>query len=129
GRAAGGNCYRHMYAGSGQFANAHEVAIYLATHHEALLRRIMAWQQVIYSNSELPPWLSDSLINILHLITEDSVWAQAEPPIGDWCKPADGLFGLNECPRGCPQIECLPCSFYGNLPVVYFFPQAALSTL
>ena len=41
----------------------------------------------------------------------------------------DGLFGLNECPRGCPQIECLPCSFYGNIPLVYFFPEAALSTL
>ncbi|MCX7429276.1 MAG: GH116 family glycosyl hydrolase [Planctomycetia bacterium] len=30
---------------------------------------------------------------------------------------------------GCPQIECIPCSFYGNQPVVYFFPPLALSTL
>jgi uncharacterized protein (DUF608 family) len=36
---------------------------------------------------------------------------------------------MNECPRGCPQIECIPCSFYGNIPLVYFFPDAALSTL
>jgi uncharacterized protein (DUF608 family) len=57
------------------------------------------------------------------------VWGQAKPPIGDWCDSEDGLFGLNECPRGCPQIECIPCSFYGNIPIVYFFPDAALSTL
>ena len=36
---------------------------------------------------------------------------------------------MNECPRGCPQIECIPCSFYGNQPLVYFFPKLALSTL
>ena len=36
---------------------------------------------------------------------------------------------MNECPRGCPQIECIPCSFYGNQPLVYFFPELALSTL
>jgi uncharacterized protein (DUF608 family) len=66
---------------------------------------------------------------VLHLITETSVWGQAKPPIGDWCKPADGVFGMNESPRWCPQIECIPCSFYGNLPLVYFFPALALSTL
>jgi uncharacterized protein (DUF608 family) len=69
------------------------------------------------------------LINVLHLLPETSVWAQAKPPIGDWCRPEDGLFGLNESPRWCPQIECIPCSFYGNLPLVYFFPELALSTL
>ncbi len=41
----------------------------------------------------------------------------------------DGLFGMIECPRECPQIECIPCSFYGNLPLVYFFPELALSTM
>ena len=71
----------------------------------------------------------DALINNLHLIPECSIWGQARPPIGAWCAEEDGLFGLNECPRGCPQIECLPCSFYGNIPLVYFFPEAALSTL
>ena len=29
----------------------------------------------------------------------------------------------------CPQIECIPCSFYGSQPLVYFFPELALSTL
>jgi uncharacterized protein (DUF608 family) len=126
-RTAGGNTYAHMYAT--RFANAHEVALCLVHHHRALLQRVLAWQQIIYSKQALPVWLRDSLINILHLITETGVWAQAKPPIRDWCRPEDGLFGMNECPRSCPQIECLPCSFYGNLPVVYFFPKLSLSTL
>ncbi|MBI2842535.1 MAG: hypothetical protein HYX78_03965 [Armatimonadetes bacterium] len=122
-----GRRYTHMYAA--RYRNALEVAQMLAGNHEQLLRRILAWQQVVYSERELPVWLRDSLVNILHLIAEDGFWAQAEPPIGDWCRKEDGLFGMNECPRGCPQIECIPCSFYGNIPLVYFFPELALSTL
>ncbi len=68
-------------------------------------------------------------MNILHLITETSVWAQKKPPVGSWCREEDGIFGMNEAPRTCPQIECIPCSFYGNLPLAYFFPETALSTL
>jgi uncharacterized protein (DUF608 family) len=104
-------------------------ANFLAREHTTLLRRVIAWQEAIYTAPDLPGWLADSLINNLHLITECSIWGQAKAPLGDWCEPADGLFGLNECPRGCPQIECIPCSFYGNIPIVYFFPGAALSTL
>jgi uncharacterized protein (DUF608 family) len=126
-RTAGGNPFRHMYAR--RFRNAEEVAVHLARNHAALLRRVLAWQSVVYGEAGLPGWLRDGLINILHLITETGVWAQAGDPVGDWCREEDGLFGLNESPRGCPQIECLPCSFYGNLPVVYFFPELALSTL
>ena len=126
-RTAGGNAFRHMYAR--HFESVEDVALYLARNHASLLRRVLAWQAVVYAEQALPGWLRDGLINILHLITETSVWAQAGEALGDWCRTEDGLFGLNECPRGCPQIECLPCSFYGNLPLVYFFPEAALSTL
>ena len=124
---AGGNTYTHMYAS--RYKNALEVAQLLADQRQSLLERILAWQQVIYTEKQLPVWLRESLVNNLHLITEDSFWAQAKPPIGGWCRPEDGLFGMNECPRGCPQIECIPCSFYGNIPLVYFFPELALSTL
>ena len=116
-----------MYAN--RFADAAEVAVALAQNHESLLRRTLAWQQAIYSETALPVWMRESLVNILHLITKTGYWAQAGPPIGDWCHEEDGLFGMNECPRECPQIECIPCSFYGNIPVVYFFPELALSTL
>ena len=122
-----GNTYTHMYAS--RFKSPPEAAQLLSEQHELILKRILAWQQAIYTEKQLPVWLRESLVNILHLITEDSFWAQAKRPIGEWCKPEDGLFGLNESPRVCPQIECIPCSFYGNIPLVYFFPELALSTL
>lgn len=122
-----GNTYYHKYAD--RYGNAREVAEFLAVNHEELLARIIAWQEVLYAEKALPVWLRESLVNNLHLITEDGFWGQARTPIGDWCSKEDGLFGMNECPRGCPQIECIPCSFYGNIPLVYFFPDLALTTL
>ena len=119
--------FTHMYAR--HYPDALSTAQFLADNHEQLLRRVIAWQEALYGAEELPGWLADALINNLHLIPECSIWGQSRPPIGAWCGEEDGLFGLNECPRGCPQIECLPCSFYGNIPLVYFFPEAALSTL
>jgi uncharacterized protein (DUF608 family) len=119
--------FTHMYAR--HYTSAHKTADYLARNHETLLTRVLAWQAVIYGDASLPVWLRESLVNVLHLITETGLWAQAKPPLPAWVRPEDGLFGMNECPRGCPQIECIPCSFYGNAPVVYFFPQLALSTL
>lgn len=119
--------FTHMYAK--HYRGARQAAELLARDHESLLRRVLAWQQVLYAEPSQPVWLRDSLVNVLHLIAEDGLWAQARPPVPEWVRPEDGLFGLNECPRGCPQIECIPCSFYGNQPIVYFFPQLALSTL
>ncbi|MBM3242257.1 hypothetical protein FJZ31_38810 [Candidatus Poribacteria bacterium] len=118
--------YNHMY--TIRYNTAEEVARRLAEDHDSLLKRVLAWQSAIYASHELPGWLRDTLVNNLCLITEDSFWAQPKPPLGDWCYP-DGLFVLNESPRGCPQIECIPCSWYGNLPIVYFFPQLARTTL
>ena len=126
----GENCnkqYLHMYAK--RFGDSLDVAKYLIDNADAIKKRIISWQSVIYKSKNIPGWLADSLINSLYVITEDSIWAQAKPPIGDWCREEDGIFGMNECPRGCPQIECIPCSFYGSLPIVYFFPELALSTL
>lgn len=111
------------------YKDALDVALAVARDHDALLRRIINWQQAIYTAEEHPVWLRESLVNILHLISKTGYWAAAKPPIGNWCREEDGLFGMNECPRECPQIECIPCSFYGNVPVVYFFPELALSTL
>lgn len=119
--------FTHMYAK--HYPSARQTAQTLAENHEALLRRIIAWQQVVYTDSALPVWLRESLVNNLHLLTETGIWAQARPLPPHWVRPEDGLFGLFESPRECPQIECLPCSFYGNQPVVYFFPQLALSTM
>jgi len=119
--------FTHMYAK--HYPSAEQTARLLAANHESLLKRILAWQQVIYAEKKLPDWLRDSLINVLYMITEDGYWAQAKPPLPDWVGEQDGLFGMNECPRGCPQIECIPCSFYGSLPIAYLFPELELSTL
>ena len=119
--------FTHMYAA--RYSDAISVADLLAQRHQELLARIISWQEAIFKDANTPGWLADSLINILHLITETSVWGQIKAPISPAFNVADGLFGMNECPRGCSQIECIPCSFYGNIPLNYFFPDTALSTL
>ena len=124
--AGGANYYTHMYAA--RYDSALDVARRMAVEHTVLLERVLAWQQVIFGEEGLPIWLRDALVNNLCLIAEDSHWAQAQSPLGDWCYPG-GLFALNESPRGCPQIACIPCDWYGNLPVVYFFPELAWTTL
>ncbi len=124
---AGGNLHHHMYAK--HYPSAESTGQFLAKNHPKLLERTHAWQQVVYNDNTLPVWLRDSLINILYTITEDGFWAQKKDPLPAWVKEEDGFFGLCECPRGCPQIECLPCSFYGSLPLVYFFPELQLSTI
>lgn len=121
------NYFARMY--TTQYKDAADVARFIADDHEALLRRTLAWQQALYAADEYPVWLRESLVNILHLTTKTGYWAVAQKPLGDWCRADDGLFGMSECPRECPQIECIPCSFYGNVPLVYFFPDLALSTL
>lgn len=121
------NTFTHRYARF--YPDAITTARRLAKEHTELLTRIFRWQEVIYQEESLPGWLQDSLINNLYLITECGMWAQVEEPVPEWINPSDGLFAMNECPRGCPQMECTPCSFYGSLPLVYFFPECALSTL
>lgn len=123
----GTNAFTHMYAKF--YPDPVETAKLLATSHQNLLSRILAWQEVVYKEQQLPVWLRDSLVNNLYLITETGLWAQAKPPLGEWCRSEDGLFAMNECPRECPQIENIPSSLFGNLPVVYFFPDLVLSTL
>lgn len=123
----GDHYFARMY--TKHYQNTAAVAKALAREHQSLLKRVLAWQQAVYVSEDLPVWLRESLVNILHLTAKTGYWAQARSTIGGWCKEEDGLWGMNECPRDCPQIECIPCSFYGNVPVVYFFPELALSTL
>jgi len=122
-----GNYFTHMY--DKYYTSAKMTADLLADQHEELLKRVLSWQQAVYTYDKLPVWLRDSLVNNLYLIAEDSMWAQAENPLPAWVRFKDGLFGMNEDPRSCPQIECHCCSFYGNWPLVHFFPELALSTL
>ena len=119
--------FTHMYAT--RYKNALEVAQFLSQEHDVLLRRILNWQEVIYAESTLPIWLRESLINVLYLLPVNSLWAAARPPIGPWCRPEDGLFGLLDGIVEDPAIEPIPDTFYANAPLVFFFPDLALSTL
>ncbi len=118
--------YTHMYAA--RYNSAIDVAQRVAADHEELLHRIVAWQTVLYSEEGLPVWLRDALINNLHLIAASGYWAQPKSPLGDWAFPT-GVFAMNESSRGCPHTSCIPCDWYGGLPITYFFPELARSTL
>ena len=118
--------YTQMYAA--RYGSALDVARRMAGEHESLLKRVLAWQSAIYSETSLPVWLRDSLVNNLALIPEVSCWAQAKPPLGDYAYP-EGAFALIESPRGSPDVGNIPCDWYGNLPYVYFFPDLAISNL
>jgi uncharacterized protein (DUF608 family) len=118
--------FTQMYAT--RYASALEIARRMAEDYPSLLKRILAWQTVIYREASLPLWLKDSLINILALIPETTYWAQAKPPLGDWAYPG-GAFGILESPRGCPDLSCIPSDWYGNHPIVFFFPELARSSL
>ena len=123
----GPHTFTHMYAT--RHKSALEVAQLLSRRHEALLRRVLAWQEVIYGRRDMPVWLRDSLVNILHLFPINSLWAAARPPIGPWCRVEDGLFGMMDGIVENPAIEPIPDTFYANAPLVFFFPDLALSTL
>jgi hypothetical protein len=123
----GPHTFTHMYAA--RFKSALEVAQFLSRDHESLLRRVLAWQEVIFSERNLPVWLRESLVNILYLFPVNSLWAQARPPIGPWCDPKQGLFGMIDGIVEVPAVEPMPDTFYANAPIVYFFPDLALSTM
>ena len=118
--------YKQMYAK--RYSNALDIARRMVADHEQLLARILAWQNVLYTDQQIPGWLADSLINNLCLITETSYWAQPLPPLGDWAHPL-GVFVMNESSRGCPHVCCIPCDWYGGLPITYFYPDLALSMM
>ncbi|MEX2172129.1 MAG: GH116 family glycosyl-hydrolase [Pirellulales bacterium] len=99
-----------------------DVARELAERHAELLRRIVAWQQVIYSEQSLPVWLRAALVCNLSQFAEDSLWAAPEDDIAKWSAPL-GAFQLTECPRTCSIVGCIASNFYGDLPVAYFFPD------
>ena len=123
----GSHTFTHMYAK--RFKDALDVARFLSRDHESLLRRVLAWQAVVFEERNLPVWLREALVNILYLFPVNSLWAQAKPPIGPWCDPKDGLFGMIDGIVEVPAVEPMPDSFYANAPIVYFFPDLALSTM
>ncbi|MGH9505070.1 MAG: GH116 family glycosyl hydrolase [Terriglobales bacterium] len=120
------NYYTLKYAD--RYRDALEVAREAALNHAALLQRVQSWQDAIFADKSLPVWLRDSLVNNFCLLAEDALWVLPRPPLDEWAI-SDGAFGLIESPRGDPDLACIPCDWYGNLPVVYFFPSLAMSNI
>lgn len=117
--------YKNKYAS--RFANAVEAATYLSQNHESLLKRILAWQQVVYAQKSLPGWLQDSLINVLALIPQQGVWVnstEADHWWGDF-----GFFNCNESFISCPQSGCLGNDWIGQWPIDLMYPDLADSYL
>ena len=120
--------YVHKYAE--RYKDAREVAEFLEREHQQILYRILAWQQVIYTENRLPGWLQDSLINILHLLGQNSFWDVSAAGVnkpGHWLGQ-DGVFCINESLVSCASPAVMPCEWLGNAPVNYFFPDLARLT-
>ena len=126
-RWAGSEAHHYWHAYKKTFNNAAQVVNFIAGNYASLLSRIIDWQSEVYGTDNLPAWLRDQLINVLHTIPEDSFWASESIPAGHWYG-RDGIFGLTESPRTTPHI-CNPSDWYGGLPVVFFFPELAASLL
>ena len=120
------NSWTHMYAS--RFASARDVAREIAERHEELLARVLGWQAALYADNDTPAWLKDSLVNNLSLFAEDGYWFMPRRPFGDWAFPG-GVYAMNESPRGCPHFACIPCDWYGTMPLNFFFPELQRSTL
>ena len=118
--------YQSRY--STRFENSVAAARYLSENHDRLLERLIAWQSVLYNAPELPDWLPDILINSLNLLTKDSFWAAPSVELGEWSFPL-GAFGMSESPRGCDVTGCIVSNWYGDFPLLYFFPQLELAIL
>ena len=119
-----GGKYVHMYGE--RFASARKVAECLAGNHESLLRRVLAWQGIIYSEERLPAWLRDSLVNVFHAIPKVTFWDKSSDP-NHWCK--EGFFAPNESLLSCPQQACIACDVTGDWPMNLFFPEVIRTKL
>jgi uncharacterized protein (DUF608 family) len=125
-RGSGTHKFTQFY--TTRFKDAAAVANRLGAGHTSLLRRVLAWQQAVYTSTELPVWLRATLINYLSTYTENSAWAVGSTPPVDWAGP-DGLFAVMESVRRVPEFGTIPTDWYGGIPMALFFPDLARNTL
>lgn len=109
-----------------RFKDAAQVAEFVAANNEGLLKRTLAWQQVIYGEN-YPIWLKDGLVNGLYSLAKNSLWVYSDRP-DDWWGPT-GFFTHSESFTGCAITETIVCRFHGHFPCLFFFPELELSTL
>ena len=122
---SGGQPHTHMY--SQRFDSSAAVMRFVTQHHDALLRRTLAWQQAIYDEQRLPLWLRDGLVNTLYSMAKNTLWV-VNIYGDDWYGP-DGLFVHSESFTGCPISETMVCRIHGHFPILLFFPELEKTTL
>jgi len=123
-RDSGSEPHRNRY--SQRFHDAAEAAETALGRYDELLRRILAWQSVLYS-SDLPGWLQDALVQCFYSMAKNSVWI-ARTRRDEWWGE-NGWFTHSESHTGCPIVETMVCRMHGHFPLLYFFPELETTTL
>jgi uncharacterized protein (DUF608 family) len=98
------------------FKSSIEVSKYLFDRKDKLKERSLEFQRLI-TNSPLPYWLRDALINNLYTLFSSSWYTK------------NGDFVMYEAPLICPLMGTLDVNFYGSVPVSFLFPRLELSTM
>ncbi len=123
-RDSGGDLRHNRY--SQRFRSAEDVAEFGQQNHEALLMRVLAWQQEVYRSS-LPGWLQDALVQGLYSHAKNSVWI-AHTRHDDWWGE-NGWLTHSESHTGCPIVETMVCRIHGHFALLHFFPELESTTL
>ncbi len=123
-REGSGRIEMHQYGR--RFADAKAVAARAAERHAEWLRRVLAWQDVLYG-SDLPDWLQEELVNVPSTLAKNSVWLARTRP-DDWWGD-EGLFLVNESFATCALTDTMPCRFFGHWVALFFFPELERTTL
>lgn len=124
-RDSGNEAHVHRYGQ--RYPGAREAAGDAMTRFDALRRRVLAWQAVIYEEEALPDWLRDALVQGLYSLAKNTVWI-ARTRKDEWWS-ADGWFTHNESHTGCPITETMVCRMHGHFPALFFFPELEAGTL
>lgn len=109
-----------------RFPDAGAAADYALRNYDSLLRRVLAWQNVVYE-AALPDWLRDALVQGLYSLTKNSVWI-ARTRKDEWWGE-NGWFTHSESHTGCPIVETMVCRQHGHFPLLFFFPELEETTL
>jgi uncharacterized protein (DUF608 family) len=123
-RDSGSEAHVHRYGL--RYDSAATVAQDALSRYDALLGRILAWQNEVYK-SDLPPWLSDALVQGFYSLAKNTVWI-ARTRKDEWWDEV-GWFTHNESHTGCPITETMVCRMHGHFPALFFFPELEASTL
>jgi uncharacterized protein (DUF608 family) len=123
-RDSGKEAHVHQY--SVHYPDARAVAADALERFDYLLKRILAWQEAIYT-TDLPAWLRDGLIQSLYSLAKNTIWI-AQTRKDEWWN-STGWFTHSESHSGCPITETMVCRMHGHFPALFFYPELEATTL